>query len=137
MSASLLIAILLYAVSRITSIFDACQRLLGAPSDQAVRHTLRATLPPIDELERRLNTTLAANLPKALRKRPYPLAVGLRLLPCHGEPLHSRKAIYPSKAKRGTSHFHAYATAYETIRKRGREGFSDAPGPEIAEVSPC
>lgn len=117
-TAWLLITILLYAASRITSIFDACQRLRAAPSDQAVRDALRATLPPIDELERRLNAALAADLPKALRKRRRPLAMDLTLLPYHGEPLHSREEIYRSKAKSGTSHFHAYATAY--VVRHGR-----------------
>ena len=35
--AALLWHILLYAAARITSIFDACQRLTHAPSDDAVR----------------------------------------------------------------------------------------------------
>jgi hypothetical protein len=111
-TASLLITILLYAASRITSIFDACQRLTRAPSDQALRDALRATLPPINELERRLNAGLAADLPKALRKRRYPLAIDLTLVPYHGEPYRSPEEIYRGEPKSGTSHFHAYATAY-------------------------
>ena len=117
-TASLLITILLYAASRITSIFDACQRLLGAPSDQALRDALRATLPPIDELERRLNAALAADLPKALRKRRYPMAIDLTLIPYHGEPYRCAEEIYRGEAKSGTSHFHAYATAY--VIRHGR-----------------
>jgi len=111
-TASLLITILLYAASRVTSIFDACQRLSGAPSDQAVRDALRAGLPPISVLERRLNEGLAADLPKALRKRRYPLAIDLTLIPYHGEPFRSPLEIYRGKPKSGTSHFPAYATAY-------------------------
>lgn len=111
-TASLLITILLYAASRITSIYDACQRLAAVPSDQALRDALRATLPPIDELERRLNAGLAAELSKALRKRRYPLAIDLTLLPYHGEPYRSSEEIYRGEPKSGTSHFHAYATAY-------------------------
>jgi hypothetical protein len=111
-TASLLTTILLYAASRITSIFDACQRLAKAPSDQALRDALRATLPPIHELERRLNAGLAADLPRALRKRRYPLALDLTLIPYHGEPYRSPKEIYRGEPKSGTSHFHAYATAY-------------------------
>jgi len=111
-TASLLMTILLYAASRITSIFDACQRLAAAPSDQALRDALRATLPPINELERRLNAGLAADLPKALRKRCYPMAIDLTLIPYHGEPWQSPVEIYRGEPKSGTSHFHAYATAY-------------------------
>ncbi len=111
-TASVIISILLYAASRITSIFDACQRLAAAPSDQSLRDALRATLPPIDELERRLNAGLAADLPKALRKRRYPLAIDLTLIPYHGEPYLNLAEIYRGEPKSGTSHFHAYATAY-------------------------
>jgi hypothetical protein len=76
----------LYAASRITSVFDACGRLSAAPSDQAGRDALRETLPPIDETQRRLNASLAAELPKAVRKRRYPMAIDLTLIPYHGSP---------------------------------------------------
>jgi putative transposase len=108
----------LYAASRITSIFDACGRLSAAPSDQAVRDALRETLPPIDETQRRLNAGLAADLPKALRKRRYPMAIDLTLIPYHGEPYRSVEEIYRGEPKSGTSHFHAYATAY--VVRKGR-----------------
>lgn len=117
-SASVVISILLYAASRITSVFDACGRLGAAPSDQAVRDALRATLPPIDETQRRLNAGLAADLPKALRKRRYPMAIDLTLIPYHGEPYRSVEEIYRGEPKSGTSHFHAYATAY--VVREGR-----------------
>lgn len=117
-TASVVISILLYAASRITSIFDACQRLGAAPSDQALRDALRATLPPIDETERRLNAGLAADLPKALRKRRYPIAIDLTLIPYHGEPYRTLEEIFRGEPKSGTSHFHAYATAY--VVRHGR-----------------
>jgi len=117
-TASIVITILLYAASRITSVFDACGRLAGAPSDQAVRDALRAILPPIDELERRLNAGLAADLPKTLRKRRYPMAIDLTLIPYHGEPYRDPEEIYRGEPKSGTSHFHAYATAY--VVRHGR-----------------
>ena len=117
-TASVVISIVLYAASRITSIFDACQRLGAAPSDQAVRDALRETLPPINETERRLNAGLAADLPKALRKRRYPIAIDLTLIPYHGEPYRSLEEIYRGEPKSGTSHFHAYATAY--VVREGR-----------------
>jgi hypothetical protein len=115
---SALLTILLYAASRITSVFDACGRLGGAPSDQALRDALRATLPPIDETQRRLNAGLAADLPKALRKRRQRMAIDLTLVPYHGEPYRSAEEIYRGDPKSGTSHFHAYATAY--VVRQGR-----------------
>jgi len=117
-TASVIMTILLYAASRITSVFDACQRLARGPSDQALRDALRATLPPIHETERRLNAGLAADLPKALRKRRYPMAIDLTLIPYHGEPYRSPEEIYRGEPKSGTSHFHAYATAY--VVRHGR-----------------
>jgi putative transposase len=116
--ASVIISILLYAASRITSIFDACQRLAAAPCDQALRDALRATLPPINELEKRLNAGLATDLPKALRKRRYPMAIDLTLIPYHGEPYLSPAEVYRGDPKSGTTHFHAYATAY--VVREGR-----------------
>ena len=104
--------ILLAAAARITSIFDICQRLQNAPSDETVRKAILAGLPDYAELQRRVNRALAGSLPKALRRRRQPLACDLVLIPYHGEPFRDYQEIYRSKAQRGTSHFHAYATAY-------------------------
>src|SRR6185369_15497655 len=52
----------------------------------------------------------------ALRRKRPPLAIDLHLVPYHGQHLHEVDEIYRSQAKDGTSHFHAYATAY-VIRK--------------------
>lgn len=117
--ATVMITIMFYAASRMTSLFDACQRLKDAPTDEAMRQALLATLPPIDELERQLNSALGADLPKALCKRPYPLAIDLTLIPYHGQPYLSDNEIYRGEPKSGTTHFHAYATAY-VIRKGHR-----------------
>jgi hypothetical protein len=81
-----------------------------------VRDALLATLPDTHELQRRINRALAGDLPKALRRRRQPLAVDLVLVPYHGEPLADPAEIYRSQPRHGTSHFHAYATAY-VIRK--------------------
>jgi hypothetical protein len=114
-----ILAILFYAAARITSLYDACQRLSRAPTDEAVRKALLAGLPPINDLERQLNGALGADLPKALRRRPYPMAIDLTLIPYHGEPFRFLNEIYRGDAKSGTTHFHAYATAY-VIRKGRR-----------------
>jgi len=106
--------VLLYAAARITSLFDACQRLTQAPSDDAVRQALVAGLPPIDELEERLNDGLRACLPQRwLRNnRRWRLGSDLTLIPYHGEPRHDPNEVYRGEAKGGTTHFHAYATCY-------------------------
>jgi hypothetical protein len=110
--AQVVLTVLFYAAARSTSLAAACAALVTAPSDTALRTALLATVPEIHELHRRLNRALQGDLPRALRRRRQPLAIDLVLLPYHGEPLHDVREVYRSKAKSGTSHCHAYATAY-------------------------
>ncbi len=114
-----LLAVLFYAAARITSLAAACKALVRAPGYQATHDALLATLPDIHELQRRLNRALQGDLPKTLRRCRQPIAIDLHLVPYHGEPLHDADEVYRSQAKSGTSHFHAYATAY-VIRKGRR-----------------
>jgi putative transposase len=107
-----LLTLLFYAAALLTSLSNACQCLRDAPSDEAARLALIATLPDFAELQRRLNAALAGNLPRALRRRPQRVAADLVLIPYHGEPCADPDEIYRSQAKSGTSHFHAYATLY-------------------------
>jgi hypothetical protein len=111
-SAQVLWSLLLAAAARVTSLSDACQRLLDAPSDETARKALLATLPDYAILQQQLNAALAGHLPKALRKRLQRLAIDLTLIPYHGQPFRDLNEIYRAQAKDGTSHFHAYATAY-------------------------
>ena len=110
---------LLAAAARITSLSDACGRLRDAPSDETARKALLATLPDFAELQRRLNAALAGHLPKTLRRHRQRLAIDLTLIPYHGQPFRDPAEVYRSQAKDGTSHFHAYATAY-VVRKGQR-----------------
>ena len=118
-SANVLWSLLLAAAARITSLSDACQRLRDAPSDETARKALLATLPDYAVLQRQLNAALAGQLPKELRKHLQRLAIDLTLIPYHGKPFRDLNEIYRSQAKSGTSHFHAYATAY-VVRKGQR-----------------
>jgi hypothetical protein len=63
-------------------------------------------------LQRRLNAALAGHLPKALRQHLQQLAIDLTWIPSHGRPFREPAEVYRGQAKDGTSHFHAYATAY-------------------------
>ena len=118
-TAHVLWAVLLAAAARITSLPDACQRLLNTPSDETVRKPLLATLPDYAVLQRQLNAALAGHLPKTLRKHLQRLAIDLTLIPDHGQPFRDLDEIYRGQAKSGTSHFHAYATA-SVVRKGQR-----------------
>ena len=118
-SAQVLWSLLLAAAARITSLSDTCQCLDRVPSDETARKALLATLPDYATLQRQLNAALAGHLPKALRRRLQRLAIDLTLIPYHGRPFRDLDEIYRSQAKDGTSHFHAYATAY-VVRKGQR-----------------
>lgn len=107
-----LLQVLFFAAARLASIHAACRCLSAAPGDQTIRNALGATLPKYAELQRRVNRALAGDLPSALRRRRQILAIDLTLLPYHGAAWEDEKEIYRGPAKSGTSHFHAYASAY-------------------------
>src|SRR5438105_283072 len=73
--ASVLIQVIFYAASRMTSLSDACARMRGAPSDETFRKALLASLPDIAALERQVNAALTGDLPKIVRKRRQFLAI--------------------------------------------------------------
>jgi putative transposase len=116
-TASVLLAVLFWAAARLASLAAACAALVSAPSDQAVRDALLATLPAFAELQRRLNRALADGLPKLLRRaRGVYLALDLTLLPYYGQPESDPEELYHGQSKAGTSTFHAYATAYVIVK---------------------
>jgi hypothetical protein len=113
-----LLQVLFYAAGHLCSVFAACREVRTAPTDQAVRDALAALCPDPAPLEQRLNRLFAAQIPQGLRKRPQRVAIDLTLVPYPGQPHQRLEEIYRSQAKRGTTHFHAYATAY--IVRRGQ-----------------
>jgi hypothetical protein len=115
-TAQTLWAVLLIAAADVTSLHAACGRLDGLASEETIRKALYASLPEFAALQRQLNAALAGRLPRALRRRPQRLAIDLTLIPYHGEPFHDPKEVYRGLAKDGTSHFHAYATAYVILK---------------------
>ena len=110
--AGVLWTVLVYAAARITSLAAACAALRDAPSDTAAHDAFLAGLPTFAELQRRLNRALQGDLPKVLRRHRQPLALDLTLLPYHGQHLHEAQEVYRGQPRSGTTHFHAYATAY-------------------------
>src|SRR5438270_5980120 len=101
-TAGTLLTLLFYAAARLTSLAAACKALVKAPSYQASHDALLATLPPIHQLQLRLNRALQGDLPKALRRRRQPIAIDLHLIPYHGSTLHAEDEVYRGKAKQGT-----------------------------------
>ncbi|REJ96641.1 MAG: peptide synthetase [Planctomycetota bacterium] len=113
-TAGVMLSVLLFAASRMKSIHDACGRLAGAPSDETLRKALLATLPPQWELQSRINAALGDRLPKRFfhSKRGQRIAIDFTLIPYHGQPAREEREIRRGQPKHGTTHFHAYATAY-------------------------
>ena len=111
-TASAIWAVVLAACAGITSFHAVCSRLVDSPCEETLRKALYASIPELAELSRRLNAALAGRLPRPLRRRPRRLAVDLTLIPYHGQHSRDESEVYRSQPKAGTSHFHAYATAY-------------------------
>jgi Transposase DDE domain len=109
-------AVLLVAATGVTSIHASCQRLEDIASQETIRKAIIASMPEFAELQRQLNRALAGRLPRALRRRSQRVAIDLTLIPYHGEPFRDQSEVYRSQAKQGTSHFHAYATAYVILK---------------------
>lgn len=107
-----LIHLICAAAARLTSLCGACTQMADAPSGEAARLALLATLPDYAKLQRGVNRALVADVPKPLRERKHPIAIDLHLVPYYGMPMEDPKEIYRSKAKAGTHNFHAYASAY-------------------------
>jgi putative transposase len=108
--------VLFTACSRLSSLAAACASLATAPCRETIRKATLQALKSKDDLLRRLNRALSWEVPRSLRRRPQQVAIDLVLIPYHGLPLDSELEIYRSQAKSGTSHFHAYATAYVNYR---------------------
>ncbi len=108
--------VLFTACSRLCSLSAACWSLATAPSRETIRQAALKALKGRDDLLRRLNRALTVEVPRAWRRRPQRVAIDLVLIPYHGQPLLDPKEVYRSGAKGGTSHFHAYATAYVNYR---------------------
>jgi DDE family transposase len=111
-----LLHVLFTACSRLGSLSAACWSLATAPSRETIRQATLKTLKSRDDLLKRLNHALTVEVPRALLRRPQQVAIDLVLIPYHGLPFDTELEIYRSQAKSGTSHFHAYATAYVNYR---------------------
>lgn len=109
--APVLVSIICAACARLVSISAAVADFYGGPSVETVRKATRFNTPGIELLERRLNRALRATRPNQLPARQH-VAIDLTLIPYHGQHQTNENELYRSQAKSGTTHFHAYATAY-------------------------
>jgi len=110
--------VLFTACSRLGSLSAACWSLATAPSRETIRQATLNALKSKDDLLKRLNRALTAEVPRVLLRRPQQVAIDLVLIPYHGRPFDAEREIYRSQAKSGTSPFHAYAPA--SVNYRGQ-----------------
>ena len=106
------VRVLVYAASRITSVYEACAALQNAPDSDTVLGHLAVQVVDRETLDQRLRGVLAASLPRALRRGCWVVAVDTTHIPYHGQPFADASEIFRSQAKGGTTHSHAYATAF-------------------------
>lgn len=114
--------VLVAASAQARAIESTCQQLKKAPSGNLVRQYLQENLlqqTDLAQLETTCNDLLVAQLPKAIRGRAHKVAIDLVFLPYYGQPAKDPQEIRRSRAKKGTTRFHCYATAY-IIRKNKR-----------------
>jgi hypothetical protein len=105
-------SLVLRAAARLTSVFAACRDLDRAPSAEAVFDALEAGLPrTLSVLEKRLHGVLTTTWSRALQRRRWQVAIDWHLVPYYGQALRSRNELYRHKMHKGTTRFHAYATA--------------------------
>ena len=110
-TARTLLTVVFAACARLCSLFAAAAGFAKGPSPETVRKALHANLPRLELLEARLNDARRATTPTRLGRRQR-LAIDLVLIPYHGTHHADENELYRGQVKSGTTHFHAYATAY-------------------------
>ncbi|MBX3443974.1 MAG: transposase [Planctomyces sp.] len=104
--------IILRAAARTSSLGAASGDLSDAPSSQAVFDALDRGLPKtLKALENQLDRLLAGPLPSRWKRAAWTIAIDWHLVPYYGQPERSANELYYGKPTKGTSRFHAYATA--------------------------
>jgi putative transposase len=107
--------VLASASAQATTVEDVTRKLEDAPCANTVRGKLKeGLLTKIDlrALEDKINELLIAHLPPRIIGYRHRIAVDLVFLPYYGEPAQDPKELRRSRANRGTTRFHCYATAY-------------------------
>jgi len=107
---------LLSAAVRRTSVHRVCHDSPGTPSGRSIRGYI-AKLKWRGLMEA-TPVLLGASVTGVLRPGGYRFAVDLTYLPYHGRHKRSFLEVVRSKAKSGTTHFHAYASLYVIKRNK-------------------
>lgn len=105
-----------------SSMESVCRETETSPSGNRVREQLEAELPQgleeLRTLEASFNEVLVEHVPSCVFKRRRQIAIDLVFIPYHGQPDQGEREIRRGRAKRGTTHFHCYATAYVILKNK-------------------
>jgi putative transposase len=112
-TADLLDALLGVAVGQDT-LESVCADWLETPDSDTIRGYLnkQLTVKGLSELERRLNTALAAEIPQRVWRRARDVAIDFHDRPYYGKTPQEEGLWVRGKAKNGTTRFYRVATAY-------------------------
>ena len=99
-----------------TSINHICEKTDESPHANTVRGYLTDQF-DLDDVESVGDTLLQRDTLETLPDRPVEVCTDLHLDPYYGDE-EETEALYSSKAKRGTTSFHAYATLYVRVRNK-------------------
>jgi len=111
---------LLYASASNKTINYTCMKLENAPSCSLLYTYLNGKVLKdfsLDDIEKRCNDMIISTLPPRLDSRPQKVAIDLVLIPYYGD--EETKDIRRSQAKKSTTKFFCYASAY-LIKKNKR-----------------
>src|SRR5574342_448980 len=109
-----IVRVIVHACSERISIEQAAKIFKKAPKAPAIRYHLREKL-DIVQVERMANEILQKLARPILSGKCLEFAIDIHYIPYHGEPKKDENEIVRSKAKSGTTHFHAYATLYVIV----------------------
>lgn len=109
-----MVRVIVHACSQMISIEQAAKRFKKAPKAPAIRFHLRNKL-DLQQIEKSANEILQQLAKTILSGKSLEFAIDLTHIPYHGEPKKDETEIIRSKAKSGTTHFHAYATLYAIV----------------------
>lgn len=106
--------ILVLASSYRIAVNQAVKKVKKSPPGGVIRYHLRKNV-DIEQLENKVNVVLQRLACSILSRTRYEFAVDLVHIPYHGKHQKDENEIVRSKAKHGTTHFHAYATLYVIV----------------------
>ncbi|MFQ5801097.1 MAG: ISH3 family transposase [Candidatus Hydrothermarchaeales archaeon] len=99
-----------------SSINDITSSSRKSPTEGDIRHHLKKL--SLEGLQEMLNDMLLTSVVRTVPKKPLSFAIDFHLIPYHGEPYSDEDEITRSKARDGTTHFHAYASIYLILKRR-------------------